>query len=259
MCPHRTAPRPSGRRGPAPLSPMSTTGWRTDGWSSGHLGSTGRPAAAPSDAGSRSSSSSGRPASPSVRRPATRRSSACGPTPSPTSSGRSSSRRRRTSSSCSASAPPAHPRRRTTGGDGWLAVDRGRIDWWATAIQLAGTVFFNFTTFDALDASTSPRGSRPRGVDAGRAGIDLLPRRQPARLCRGWPQVAVMAAAGPGLADRRDEPAGVGVLRHLGAGRLGRPATGDLLNAALDTAGTFWGAVCFLIGAALLLVPPRRA
>jgi hypothetical protein len=32
-----------------------------------------------------------------------------------------------------------------------------------------------------------------------------------------------------------------------------QPSTGDLLDAALDTSGTFWGAVCFLIGAALLL------
>ena len=31
------------------------------------------------------------------------------------------------------------------------------------------------------------------------------------------------------------------------------PATGDLLNAALDASGTFWGAVCFLVGALLLL------
>jgi hypothetical protein len=36
------------------------------------------------------------------------------------------------------------------------------------------------------------------------------------------------------------------------------PATGDLLDAALDTSGTFWGAVCFLIGA-LLLLPEARA
>ena len=32
-----------------------------------------------------------------------------------------------------------------------------------------------------------------------------------------------------------------------------QPATGDLLDAALDTSGTFWGAVCFFAGAALLL------
>ena len=32
-----------------------------------------------------------------------------------------------------------------------------------------------------------------------------------------------------------------------------QPATGDLLDAALDTSGTFWGAVCFFAGVALLL------
>ena len=34
-----------------------------------------------------------------------------------------------------------------------------------------------------------------------------------------------------------------------------QPSTGNLLDAALDTSGTFLGAICFLIGAALLLVP----
>jgi hypothetical protein len=42
------------------------------------------------------------------------------------------------------------------------------------------------------------------------------------------------------------------LLRHLGDRGM-QPSTGDLLDAALDTSGTFWGAVCFLIGAALLL------
>jgi len=32
-----------------------------------------------------------------------------------------------------------------------------------------------------------------------------------------------------------------------------QPSTGDLLDAALDTSGTFWGAVCFFAGAALML------
>jgi hypothetical protein len=32
-----------------------------------------------------------------------------------------------------------------------------------------------------------------------------------------------------------------------------QPSTGDLLDAGLDTPVTFWGAVCFFVGAALLL------
>jgi hypothetical protein len=38
-----------------------------------------------------------------------------------------------------------------------------------------------------------------------------------------------------------------------------QPSTGDLLDAALDTSGTFWGAICFLIGAALMLPEARQA
>ena len=32
----------------------------------------------------------------------------------------------------------------------WFAIQPTRVDWWATMIQLLGTVFFNFTTGDAL-------------------------------------------------------------------------------------------------------------
>src|SRR5262249_30331362 len=43
---------------------------------------------------------------------------------------------------------------RAGGGRHWrrrlLAWEPWRVDWWATAIQLVGTVFFNLTTFDAL-------------------------------------------------------------------------------------------------------------
>jgi hypothetical protein len=74
-----------------------------------------------------------------------------------------------------------------------LAIEVRRIDWWATAVQLLGTLFFDMTTFTALDAHHSA--------------------------IAGWVQ----------------------------------PTTGDLLDAALDTSGTFWGAVCFFAGAALLL------
>ncbi len=38
-----------------------------------------------------------------------------------------------------------------------LAVDAGRIDWWASTVQLAGTLFFNVTTLTALDASLNAK------------------------------------------------------------------------------------------------------
>ncbi len=37
----------------------------------------------------------------------------------------------------------------------WLVWEPRRIDWWSTGVQLAGTVFFNVTTFQALSTSVS--------------------------------------------------------------------------------------------------------
>ena len=36
-----------------------------------------------------------------------------------------------------------------------LAFEPRRIDWWATVIQLAGTLFFNLSTYHALQTSLS--------------------------------------------------------------------------------------------------------
>jgi hypothetical protein len=40
-----------------------------------------------------------------------------------------------------------------------LAIEARRIDWWATAVQLLGTLFFNVTTFTALDAHLTAKQS----------------------------------------------------------------------------------------------------
>jgi hypothetical protein len=40
-----------------------------------------------------------------------------------------------------------------------LAIEARRIDWWATAVPLLGTLFFNVTTFTALDAHLTAKQS----------------------------------------------------------------------------------------------------
>jgi hypothetical protein len=141
----------------------------------------------------------------------------------------------------------------------WLAIDVRRIDWWATAIQLAGTLFFNVTTLTALDAALSPKRS------------DLVVWTPDAlgSICFLVASELAFAEAGHRWLSWRPRDLGwrIAAVNLLGSVFFGisalagwvRPATGDLLNAALDTSGTFWGAICFLIGAALLLGPPRRA
>jgi hypothetical protein len=137
-------------------------------------------------------------------------------------------------------------------GDGhrrWFAVQPGRIDWWATAIQLVGTVFFNFTTFDAF-----AQGLGPKGEDLVVWTPDAL-----GSICFLVASQLAFAEAGhrwvswiPGDLGWR-----IAAINLLGSVLFGisaiagwvQPSTGDLLNAALDNSGTLWGAVCFLLGA----------
>jgi len=134
-----------------------------------------------------------------------------------------------------------------------------RIDWWATTVQLAGTLFFNVTTFTALDASLSPKGA------------DLVVWTPDAlgSICFLVASELAFAEAGHAWFSWRTSDPGwrIGALNLIGSVFFGisaiagwvQPSTGDLLDAALDTSGTFWGAVCFLAGAVLLLFPVPAA
>ena len=133
-----------------------------------------------------------------------------------------------------------------------------RIDWWATVIQLAGTLFFNATTLFALDASLTAKQE-----DLVVWSPDAL-----GSICFLIASQLAYAEAGHHWISWRPADMGwrIAALNMLGSIFFGIsaiagwvvPSTGDLRNAALDTSGTFWGAICFLIGAALLLPEARR-
>jgi len=134
-----------------------------------------------------------------------------------------------------------------------LAIEVRRIDWWATAVQLLGTLFFNVTTFTALDAHLTAKQS------------DLVVWTPDAlgSICFLVASQLAYAEAGHAWVSWRPSDAGwrIAALNMLGSILFGisaiagwvQPSTGDLLDAALDTSGTFWGAVCFFAGAALML------
>ncbi len=134
-----------------------------------------------------------------------------------------------------------------------FALEIRRIDWWASVVQLAGTLFFNLTTFFALDSALSAKGA------------DLVVWTPDAfgSICFLIASQLAYAEAGHRWISWHPRDAGwrIAALNMLGsilfaisavAGWI-VPSSGDLLDAALDTSGTFWGAICFLIGAALLL------
>jgi len=130
-----------------------------------------------------------------------------------------------------------------------------RIDWWATSVQLLGTLFFNVSTFAALRASTVHEMNRRVWTPDIFGCICFLIASWLAwcEVCDGrwcWPpRGSAWWVAGVNLTG--SVAFGVSALAaHV------VPATQQVRNAALMNLGTFIGAIGFLIGAVLLL--PER-
>ncbi len=148
--------------------------------------------------------------------------------------------------------PPGASRRR------FFVFQPRRIDWWATAVQLAGTLYFNVSTGNALRVDLSAQAAnqqvwRPDAVGS----ICFLVASALAwfEVCHGW------AAWRP-----RSWSWWITLANLIGSVAFGvsavagyiSPATGQLHNAERSNLGTLVGAMCFLI-AALLLLPERTA
>jgi hypothetical protein len=138
-----------------------------------------------------------------------------------------------------------------TTGNAW----RG-LAWWSSAVQVAGTIFFNASTFQALkkglDATEYNRlvwapdafGSTCFLVSGVLAYRDV---------CKRW-----------FCRPRRSRDWWVAAINLLGCVAFGVsaitsyviPSTGDELDLARANATTAFGALCFLIGAILLLPEP---
>ncbi len=132
----------------------------------------------------------------------------------------------------------------------------GRIDWWATAVQLAGTLYFNVSTFNATRVDLTAQAAhqhvwRPDAIGS----ICFLVASALAwfEVCHGWfgwrPRSWSWWIT---LANLVGSVAfGVSAV----AGYIS-PATGQLRNAERSNLGTLIGALCFFAGA-LLLLPER--
>ena len=142
---------------------------------------------------------------------------------------------------------------------GWrrvFASHPGRIDWWATGIQLVGTLYFNISTGNAARVELTAQATyhhvwRPDAlgstcflVASGLAWFEV---------CHGW------FAWSPGRLAWW-----ITFLNLMGSIAFGGsavasyvvPATGQIRNAELSNLGTLIGGLCFLAGAILLL--PER-
>lgn len=134
-----------------------------------------------------------------------------------------------------------------------------RIDWWAAAVQLAGTLFFNATTFAATRTGLSTDQERRLIWGPDVAGSVCF-------LVASW---LAYAEVNKGLRPRRDGSVGwwIAAVNLIGSIAFGAAAvasrylrtTGEPANIALVNLGTFAGALCFLAGALLLPVESSTA
>jgi hypothetical protein len=140
-----------------------------------------------------------------------------------------------------------------------LAFEPHRSDWWAATIQLAGTVFFNISTYEALSTGLST-GQEDRLIwapDVFGCACFLIAstlawrevsgaRARGARRPRDWWIAAVNLAGSVAFAV-------AGVASYF------VPDTGDILDLAAANFTTVIGALSFLAGALLMLVEGARA
>ncbi|GAB2840085.1 YrhK family protein [Microbacterium insulae] len=126
-----------------------------------------------------------------------------------------------------------------------------RVDWWAAAIQFAGTLLFNVSTVAALIAAV-------RDPDAVGAGWKPDAWGSAAFLISSF--LAIVATKDRGELWDRDARTWHGtILNFVGSVAFGvsavgayvLPATGDLANEAWANGGTAIGAVCFFVAAML--------
>jgi hypothetical protein len=139
-----------------------------------------------------------------------------------------------------------------------LTFEPRRIDWWSSGVQLLGTLFFNATTFRALQT----------GIDS--PSYDRLVWRPDALgsicfLVSGY--LAYVEVAGHLLGrPRRTLESAIVTVNLLGCLAFGvsavasyvAPTTDNEVNLALVNSFTALGALCFLIGAVLLLPEGAR-
>lgn len=128
-----------------------------------------------------------------------------------------------------------------------------RIDWWSCGVQVIGTVAFNISTAAAMAAQFT-LGQQERLVWApdmyGSVAFLVASTLAWLEVCHGWwrwsPADLSWRIAALNLA-------GSVAFQVSAIAAFIRPATGELASVPLANLGTFAGALCFLVGAALLI------
>jgi hypothetical protein len=134
----------------------------------------------------------------------------------------------------------------------------GQIDWWASGIQLIGTLYFNVSTGDAVRVDLTAQAAhqhvwRPDAI--GSICFLVASGLAWSEVCHGW-----MAWSPKSISWQITALNLVGSIAFGVSAVTGYivPSTGQIRNVELSNLGTFVGALCFLVGAVLLL-PERTA
>ena len=146
---------------------------------------------------------------------------------------------------------------RTSGRIVLLAWQPDHVDWWAASIQSIGTVLFNISTFAALLTTLSIE-QEDRLVWApdmfGSVAFLIASSLAWFEVCRWWalrPREYSWWVVALNLA-------GSIAFQISAIAAFVRPTTGELVNVPVANLGTFVGAVCFFVGAFLLIPEMRR-
>jgi hypothetical protein len=133
-----------------------------------------------------------------------------------------------------------------------------RVDWWSAAIQLVGTLYFNVDTYRAMQ----------EGIDSGSVDRLIWTPDAIGSLCFLVSGVlAYLEVRGAGIIHaQRTREWWIAVVNLVGCvffvisaiASYVVPKTGDVLDLAAANATTSLGALCFLVGAVLLLPEAAR-
>jgi hypothetical protein len=140
----------------------------------------------------------------------------------------------------------------------YFAWEPDRIDWWSTITQLIGTLYFNFSTFNAMRLSLSPLKSDRLVWSADFLGSVLF-------LVSSWLAYGevVSALTTPKL---KSLTWWIVLSNLLGSVAFGisaitsfiLPSVGEMINANVTNSTTAIGGACFFLGALLQLLETNR-
>ena len=147
---------------------------------------------------------------------------------------------------------------RAGAGDGWWAWLPHDRSWLAAVTQFPGTLFFNISTFAALVHNATVQRAGPARLASRLLRVDPVPRGQRVRDPRRSGRFLRLR---PGSLPWRIawfNMVGSVLFMASALASYVLPSTGEVIDTRVTVAGTLLGAVCFLVGAALMFPAWRR-